>query len=50
MPHCQNCSSHVTVQYVRVFSPDGIEDPRVCPHCDDLVRDGAEVRETKAPR
>lgn len=50
MPHCQNCDAHVTLQYVRVFAPDGVEAPRVCPHCEDKVRDGAEIRETKARR
>lgn len=50
MAHCQNCRAHVTDQYVKVFAPDGETDPRVCPHCDDKVRDGADVRETKAPR
>lgn len=50
MPHCQNCNAHVTIQYVRVFAPNGAEDPRVCPHCEDKVRDGVNIRETKAPR
>lgn len=50
MPQCQNCSAHVTAQYAKVFTPSGVEDPRVCPHCTDMVRDGADVREAKAPR
>jgi NAD-dependent SIR2 family protein deacetylase len=45
MPECQNCGEHVTEQYARVFTPDGVENPRVCPHCEDMTRDGAGVRE-----
>lgn len=50
MPECQNCGSFVTADYVRVFTPDGIEDPRVCPRCEDKIRDGADVREARSPR
>ena len=45
MLHCQNCGSAVTERYARVFTPPGIDRPRTCPHCDNLVRSGAEVRE-----
>lgn len=45
MPECQNCSTHVTKQYAKVFTPPGVSEPRVCPHCPDMVRSGAEVRE-----
>jgi len=38
MPKCQNCGAHVTEQYVRVFVPDEIAQPRVCPHCPDKKR------------
>mgnify|MGYP000454070192 CR=1 FL=1 len=48
MPQCQNCEAHVTERYVRVFAPDGVDAPRVCPRCEDLTRDGAGVREKKA--
>ncbi|MEF8840590.1 MAG: hypothetical protein V5A62_03045 [Haloarculaceae archaeon] len=50
MPHCQNCESYVTEAYVRVFAPDSMDTVRVCPHCEDKLRDGADVREARAPR
>jgi NAD-dependent SIR2 family protein deacetylase len=50
MPKCQNCGSSVTEAYVRVFAPDGMENPRVCPFCEDKVRDGADVREARSVR
>ena len=30
----------VTRDYIRVFVPPDVDAPRVCPHCDDRVRDG----------
>ncbi|WP_440008913.1 DUF7563 family protein [Halomicrococcus sp. SG-WS-1] len=50
MPECQNCGSFVTARYARVFTPPDVERPRVCPSCNDKVRDGADIRETRAPR
>ncbi len=50
MPKCQNCGSSVTRAYVRVFAPDGMDSPRVCPFCEDKVRDGADVREARSVR
>lgn len=50
MPECKNCGSFVTDEYVRVFAPEGLSDPRVCPSCDDKVRDGADVREARSKR
>lgn len=50
MPHCQNCNSFVTKDYVRVFTPKEIDEPRVCPRCEDMIRDGADVREARSPR
>jgi NAD-dependent SIR2 family protein deacetylase len=50
MPECQNCGSFVTDDYVRVFAPDGMDHPRVCPNCEDMVRDGNDVREARAKR
>jgi NAD-dependent SIR2 family protein deacetylase len=50
MPECQNCGAFVTDDYVRVFAPDGMNSPRVCPNCEDMVRDGASVREARAKR
>lgn len=47
MHQCQNCGSSVTERYVRVFEPQGVDDPRVCPHCDDMIRHGADVRENR---
>jgi len=50
MPTCQNCESFVTTDYVRVFTPNDVDRPRVCPACEDLVRDGADVRKARATR
>lgn len=50
MPECQNCGSFVTQNYVRVFAPQDNDDPRVCPHCEDMMRDGSEVREARSKR
>lgn len=50
MPECGNCGSFITERYVRVFTPDGIDQPRACPYCPDVVRDGAEVREARSTR
>jgi NAD-dependent SIR2 family protein deacetylase len=50
MPECQNCGAFVTSDYARVFTPDGIESPRVCPQCEDKIRDGADVREARSTR
>jgi len=50
MPECQNCGSFVTEAYMRVFTPDGYNGPRVCPFCEDKLRDGAEVREARSSR
>ncbi|WP_438267184.1 DUF7563 family protein [Halorussus gelatinilyticus] len=50
MPECQNCGSFVTEAYARVFTPREIDDPRVCPECEDKIRDGSEVREARSPR
>ncbi|MFC6731566.1 MULTISPECIES: hypothetical protein [unclassified Haladaptatus] len=50
MPECQNCGSFVTDAYARVFTPTGIDDPRVCPRCTDKIREGAAVRDARSPR
>jgi NAD-dependent SIR2 family protein deacetylase len=50
MPACKNCEGFVTDQYVRVFAPAGMDDVRVCPNCEDKLREGAEIREAHAPR
>ena len=50
MAKCHNCGSFVTEDYVRVFAPDGMNNPRVCPNCEDMVRDGSDVREARAKR
>jgi hypothetical protein len=50
MPHCRNCEEFVTDAYVRVFAPSRVATVRVCPSCEDMVREGAEVREAKAAR
>lgn len=50
MPECTNCGSFVTERYVRVFAPPGETDVRVCPRCEDMVRDGSSVREARSKR
>ncbi len=50
MPECQNCGAFVTAAYARVFTPTGIDEPRVCPNCEDKIRDGADVREARSTR
>ena len=50
MPECQNCGAFVTAAYARVFTPSGIDEPRVCPQCEDKIRDGAEVRQARSTR
>ena len=50
MPDCKNCGTFVTNQYVRVFAPSGLSTVRVCPSCEDKLRDGADIREAHAPR
>ncbi|MFC6904857.1 DUF7563 family protein [Halalkalicoccus tibetensis] len=50
MPECQNCGSFVTEAYVRVFTPADVDAPRVCPDCEDLIRDGAEIRKARSSR
>ncbi|MFA9518291.1 hypothetical protein ACERIT_13935 [Halopenitus sp. H-Gu1] len=50
MPECQNCGAFVTPAYARVFTPNGIEEPRACPSCEDVVRDGADVRRARSTR
>ena len=50
MPECLNCESFVTMDYVRVFAPDGMDNPRVCPSCEDVIRDGADVRSARSRR
>lgn len=50
MSECDNCGSFVTETYVRVFAPTDEESVRVCPHCEDMVRDGAEIRAARSRR
>lgn len=47
MPVCQSCGTVVTRAYVRVFVPEDVDAPRACPRCEDMVREGASVREKK---
>jgi hypothetical protein len=47
MPECQNCGGHVTNRYVRVFTPDEMDTPRMCPNCEDLTRGRDGIREKK---
>lgn len=50
MPECQNCGSFVTPAYVRVFVPEELDHPRVCPQCEDKIREGPDVRDARSPR
>ena len=50
MPQCRNCEAFVTDAYVRVFAPNDMDAVRVCPNCEDKLRDGAEVREARSTR
>jgi hypothetical protein len=50
MPECQNCGAFVTAAYARVFTPNDVESPRVCPQCEDKIRDGSDVREARSTR
>lgn len=51
MPECLNCESSVSKAYVRVFAPEtGADSVRVCPECEDMIRDGSGVREARSPR
>ncbi|MFB6120133.1 MAG: hypothetical protein ABEJ68_03340 [Halobacteriaceae archaeon] len=50
MPNCQNCGSFVTARYARVLAPEDMSEPRVCPNCEDKIRDGAEVRDARSKR
>jgi len=45
---CQNCGTSISAQYVKVYEPDGVEQPRACPNCDDVVREGdGTIRESR---
>lgn len=47
MAKCENCGSHVTEQYVRVFVPDDGQ-PECCPSCPGMIRDpSGQPREKK---
>lgn len=50
MPECANCGSFVTADYVRVFTPEGVDAPRACPSCPDKVRAHGDVRDARAAR
>lgn len=50
MPTCQNCGAFVTQEYARVFTPNDVDEPRVCPNCPDKIREGAEIREARTNR
>lgn len=44
MPTCQHCGSHTTAAFARVFTPNDVDEPRCCPNCEGVIRDGAEIR------
>lgn len=48
---CQNCGSHVSKKYQRVYTPEHEPAPRVCPACPDKVRESdGSVREVRSSR
>jgi hypothetical protein len=50
MPECQNCGGHVSERYVNVFEPEGVDHPRCCPQCPDLIRRGAHPEPARSSR
>jgi hypothetical protein len=48
MAKCRNCGSFVTESYVKVFAPNGMSRPRVCPNCEDKTREKGGVREKRS--
>lgn len=50
MANCENCASFVSDAFVRVFAPQDRETVRVCPWCEDRVREGNETREARSSR
>ena len=50
MPQCRNCNGFVTENYVRVFAPPGMSTVRVCPRCEDMIREGADIRAAHSSR
>ena len=52
MPECLNCGAFVTPSYVRVFSPNDLDDAvRTCPDCPDMIRGkGGRPREARSQR
>ena len=48
---CQNCGAHVSQSYADVFTPEDVEDPRVCPSCPDKIREGdGSIRDARSSR
>jgi hypothetical protein len=47
MAECNNCDSFVTEAYVRVFAPPDHDTVRVCPSCENLVREGSGTRASR---
>jgi hypothetical protein len=45
MAKCLHCGGFVAENYVRVFAPEDEPGPYACSHCEDTVRDRAEIRE-----
>lgn len=50
VPECSNCGAFVSRAYMRVLVPEDLSDPRVCPFCEDRIRDGAGVRAARSSR
>ena len=50
MPACENCEGFVTDNYVRVFAPPELDTVRVCPNCEDKIRNNGEVRDAHSLR
>ena len=50
MPACENYEGFVTDNYVRVFAPPELDTVRVCPNCENKIRERGTVREAHSPR
>lgn len=50
-PYCQSCGNHVQKDYIEVMEPDSEPGARVCPHCEELIREGdGTIREARSTR
>jgi len=48
MPECENCGAFLSEDYARVFLPSGESAAPACPHCPNMVREGADYRPARS--